>query len=526
MLRRLALLCVALPFVLLLTNVSTPPSEHWEYVSSHMLTTYIRETAIVASGSVAIAAVLALTLAWCVGMYSFPGKRFFEIALFLPLAIPSYIAAYTYDGLLGYTGFVQATLRNHLDFNINSLGIAVPPMAYAIFVFAITLYPYIYMFVLAFLKNQSASLVENAILLGGGQARVFFRVMLPLLWPSLLAGGTLVFLEVLNDFGVTSHFGVHTFTTAIFSAWFGMGEVDSAIKLAVMLLAFVLAILLVCKFLQRGQKYHTVSSKEKWLHAKPLATAPALFVTALCLGATLIAFAIPVAQMAVWASLTWRDTLGPVLTSVWQTLYIGGLATAAIMILAAATANAGRAFRGKFSRLVSQGTSIGYAIPAAVLSIGVIMLFANVDKAAAWLYPIMKSKPISLTAAMLVYAYVVRFFSIGYQAVDNGYTKIGNIYTEASRTLGRGVTQTFFRVDLPLIRNAIISGSVLVFVDIIKELALTLTLRPFNFDTLGTKTYEYANNEAIPETSVPSLIIISISAAFILFMQLWNRERK
>ncbi len=521
-LRRMVLIGVALPFFLLLFGLSGSGSAHWDRVREYMLATYIRETAVVAAGSVAAAAVLGVVLAWCVGLHRFPGRKIFESLLLLPLAVPPFIAAYAYDGLLGYTGFVQTTLRNRFGLDVNAYGFSAPPMLYAIFVFSITLYPYIYLLSRAYLHSHSASLLENAALLGGGKARIFFRIVLPLLWPSALAGGTLVCLEVLNDFGVVSHFGIHTFTTAIFAAWFGMGETGAAVRLALMLLAAVLAVLAVVKMAQNRGRYRPASSREKGYSPRKLEGIEAAAAICLCLGASLVCFVIPVAQMIAWAAMAWEGVNAELLLLAWQSLYTAGLATILIMSLALASGVANHAYPGRLSRLAAQVSGMGYAIPAAVLSIGAVMLFALLDR----LSPLRFQPPLGMTLGLLVYAYAVRFFSVGFQAVDNGYLKMGRIRSEASRVLGRGVTMTFFLVDLPMLGKAAGVGFVLVFVDIIKELPLALTLRPFNFDTLGTKVHEFANNEAIPETALPSLVIIGISAALVLFMRLWERKEQ
>lgn len=523
----MSLVCVALPFLSLFASMFSPVNENWRHVQQYLLRIYVHETIILTLCSLVTVLVLGVSLAWCMAVFDFPGKSLFSLLLVLPLAVPPYIAAYTYDSLFSYTGALQAFCRNTLNFDAATLGFSFPAMGFAVFIFGITLFPYVYLFVRAFLHNQSASVLENALLLSGGPFRAFFRVMLPLIWPSAIAGGTLASLEVLNDFGVTSFLGLQTFTTAIFSVWFGMSDVDTAVKLAGILLALALFVVLTSKAVQRSKKYRIVSSKEKGLRPKRLRGAACLPVLCLCGMVVLVSFIIPIAQMLSWALLTWESTLTPqFFRYIGNTLYAGGMACVLIMILAVSVANANRVFFDKRAVLASQASTMGYAIPAAVLAIGVITLFAAADSGVRFFLPQIKGMPLSMTISMLVFAYVVRFFSIGYQAVDTGFSKIGPIYTEVSRTLGYGVTSTFFRVDIPLIKRAIGTGFVLVFVDIIKELPLVLILRPFNFDTLGTKVYEYANNEAIQETALPSLCIILVSALFILSMQIWPQKEK
>jgi iron(III) transport system permease protein len=491
-----------------------------------MLPGYFYETLFLVAGGGAATLALGIALAWCVSMYDFAGKRLFETLLILPLAVPPYIGAYAYDGLTGYTGLVQSFFRNHLDINLSGLSTAIPATAWAAWIFSVTLFPYVYLLTRTFLQNQSASLFENALLLGGSHTRVFFKVGLPLMWPTATAGAILVCLEVLNDFGVVSFYGLNTFTTAIFSAWFGMGDSDTALKLAGILLALVLFVLLIRKAAHNARRYHIVSSKEKGLTPQRAQGGRQIAIILLCALTCVAGFLLPTLQMGYWLSLTWRHAFNAaLLEGLEYTVAVGTAATFAVMFAAVGTANANRLFGGKSAALLSQGTNIGYAIPSAVLAVGVISLFAATDKVLSGLIPSLPSMVLSLSSVMLIFAYAVRFFSIGYQGVESGFAKTGMIYSEASRTLGHGVTSTFYRVELPLIRHAVITGAALVFIDIIKELPLSLLLRPFNTETLGTIAYHYANNEALEETALPSLLIVLAGAAFILLMRHWEKKR-
>jgi iron(III) transport system permease protein len=516
---------VLLPFLALADALFSPPGEYWAYVRDFMLPGYFAETLLLVGGSAGAALILGIALAWQMSMYDFAGKRLFEALLILPLAVPPYIAAYAYDGLTGYTGLVQSFFRNQLDLRLTGLATGIPAAAWAIWIFSVTLFPYVYLLTRAFLKNQSASLFENALLLGGTRRRGFLRVGLPLLWPSATAGAILVCLEVLNDFGVASYYGLNTFTTAIFSAWFGMGDADTALKLAILLLALVLLGLLVRKAAHNLRRYHIVSSREKRLTPQQARGRRQVFIILLCAAACLAGFVLPALQMLYWLSLTWGHafTLG-LLRSVLYTLFVAGTATFLVMVAATGTAASNRISRDTFSALLSQGTTVGYAIPSAVLAVGVITLFTGLDKLLIRAFPFLPAMLLSMSSAMLIYAYAVRFFSIGYQAVESGFAKTGMIYAEVSRTLGHGLSSTFFRVELPLIRHALVSGAVLVFIDIIKELPLGLLLRPFNTETLGTTAYHFANNEVLEETALPSLCIMLAGAAFILLMRRWEKK--
>ena len=518
-------LCVLLPLFALAKGALSPPGEHWAYVSAHMLPTYLKETLVLAAGSGAAACLLGMALAWFVSMNDFCGKRFFELALILPLAIPPYIAAYAYDGLLGYTGIIQTFFRNTWDIRLSGLSTGIPATAMAAWIFSVTLFPYVYLLTRAFLLNQSAPIFENARLLGDGKLRMFTRVALPLMLPSAGAGSILVCLEVLNDFGVASFYGLNTFTTAIFSAWFGMGDSDTAVKLAGILLGLVLCVLLIRKGLHNARRYHIVSTREKKLLPQRASTGKQAGILLVCILVCLAGFGLPLLQILLWLGMTWEHALTPAL---WKALsYTLGTAipaTLAILIAATGTVNAVRLFGGRHTTLLSQGTTLGYAIPSAVLAIGVISFFVGADGLLHAILPAAMKPQLSMSSLMLVFAYGIRFFTIGYQAVEAGFAKIGMTCTDASRTLGRGVTTTFFLVDLPLVRHALISGAVMIFIDIIKELPLSLLLRPFNTETLGTSVYQFANNEALEETALPSLCIVLAGTLFILFMRFWEKK--
>ena len=322
-----------------------------------------------------------------------------------------------------------------------------------------------------------------------------------------------------------SFYGLNTFTTAIFSAWFGMGDSDTALKLAGILLVFVFFVLLIRKAAHNARRYHIVSSKERRLTPQRVHGWEQGGIILLCGTACLAGFLLPALQMLYWLHLTWQHAFNAALfRGLAYTLFVGCAATFVVMFMSTGAANANRLFGGKAAIFLSQGTSVGYSIPSAVLAVGVITFFAWSDKLLNGLLPSLPLMALSMSSVMLIFAHAVRFFSIGYQAVESGFAKTGMVYSEASRTLGHGVTSTFFRVELPLIRHPVISGAALVFIDIVKELPLSLLLRPFNTETLGTIAYHFANNEALEETALPSLCIMLAGAAFITLMR--NRENK
>lgn len=517
-----SIFAAALPFVFLSLHALAPAGENWQHIREWLLTTCVIDTALVTLSGVAGAMLLGVAAAWMVCLYRFPGKTFLEWALVLPLAIPPYISAYIWYHLIGYTGAFQIGLRA-LGVDVKRFGPEIPPSVCAVFVFATTLYPYVYLVVKAYLKEQSASLFENARLLGGGPLRSFFGVFLPLLLPAAASGGALAGFEILSDFGVTSYFGIHTFSTAIFSAWFGMSDVESASRLSVLLLVMVFAVAVVCRLLQRPRKYQIVSSRERRLLPVYPSRFAAWSCTFLCTAILLFSAGIPVAQLLAWLALSFDAAALPRLYSnMMNTMVLAGSATLCIVLMSLGAVYATRLAPTKGNLAAVRLASAGYAVPGAVLAMGTIALFAFLSRSLTSIGLPGMIRP-SATTGMLLFACTIRFFAAGCHAVEAGFARVGPVCGEAARTLGAGPARTFFQVDLPMIRNAVLGGAVLTFVDVVKELPLTLILRPFNFNTLGTSVYDFAHNEIMHEIALPSLTIILLCAIFLTLAALLDR---
>jgi iron(III) transport system permease protein len=520
---------ILLPILFIFFSIFQEPNENWYQIKEYLLKNYAANSIILVLLTGLFTAVLGVSLAWIVTAYDFPMRRFFSWGLLLPLAIPPYIAAYTYRTMLSYTGVVQVTLRNQFDYQIDPEWLAISSLRGAVFIFTIFLFPYVYIMCRAFLENQSASFLENARLLGRKPFSIFVRIVLPLSRPAMVAGAVLVVYEVLSDYGVTSYFGIHTITTAIFQTWFGMYDADSAMRLAAWLMVIVVGLFFIEKWLRQGRRY-SIGSKARPLARQRLKGLPAAAAFAYCLLIFLLGFFIPVIQLLSWSKLTfakvWDDSFFTLLN---QTVYVALIATVLILLFAVILGNVTRT-QSSGTYILSKLATAGYSIPGAIIAIGILALFIELDSLLAPFYSYMgwgKAPLIlSLSLSMLVIGYTIRFMATGYNAVEVGFEKIGPKYTEASRMLGFGVTKTFFKVDLPLIKGALFSGFILTFVEIIKELPLALLLRPFNFDTLATKTYQYAKDEMIHEAAIPSLMIILLSVVSVAVFQMIDRKVK
>jgi len=259
------ILLLFLPNLSIVTGIFSPVTENWVHIKEHLLFQYLQTSIILVISTALLTIFIGLSLAWLIAQYQFPLRNFLKWALILPLSIPPFIGAYTYHGIVNYTGVIQKTLRNHFDITVNPAYFDIMNIPGAIFIYTLFLYPYVYTITRIFLSQQSASLIESARVLGRGPWQIFFKVVLPISRISIIGGASLVVLEVLNDYGVVKYYGIQTFSTAIFQTWFGLGDIESSIKLAASLMGLVIFILVAEKLL-RGKKNNTVFPRQKSDH--------------------------------------------------------------------------------------------------------------------------------------------------------------------------------------------------------------------------------------------------------------------
>lgn len=523
---------ILLPVFSIFVSLFAEPNENWEHIKQYMLTNYILQSVGLMLFTGILTVMIGVTLAWLIAAYDFPLKRFFHWALVLPLSIPPYIAAYTYSAMLSYTGVVQTALRSTFGFTPDQKWFDIMSFPGAVFIFTLFLYPYVYMLTRSFLERQSGSYVENAILLGRRSVSIFFRIVLPISQPAIIGSLMLVIFEVISDYGVTSYFGIQTISTAIFQTWFGMYDVDTALRLSAWMMAGVLGLFLIERMLRYNRKYSASTSKSSQLVPKRLKGFSSFAALFFCGAVFACSFLIPVIQLIVWSFWTYEDVLTVAFFELTiNTLFVAAIATGMIMFLAVVVANVARLQPNRFGTVLSKLMVSGYSLPGAIIAIGVLTFFIALDERMEFVYLLFgyEDAPLllSMSLVMLIVAYVVRFMATGYNAVEAGFEKVGMVYTHASRTLGYGITRTFFKVDLFLIKGALMGGTILTFVEIIKELPMALLLRPFNFETLSTKTYQYASDERVIEAAIPSLFIITVSViSVLLFHQLGKKMEK
>lgn len=521
------LLLVSIPLLTIVFNLFTKPGESWSHLYKNLLAGYFLETFLLLLGVAFLTFVLGVGTAWIVTNFNFPGRKYFEWLLILPLSFPGYIMAYTYVGILDFTGPLQSFLRNTLQISLDGGALDIMNMPGAIFILSITLFPYVFLISRASFLQQSRTYQEAAAILGKDRWQTFFKVALPLARPAIAGGVALACMEVLNDYGVVKYFGVNTFTTGIFRAWFSLGDATSAIYLAAILLVFVFIILYLESWQRGGKRYSSEVTINRPLlrvdTSLPIKLTFSLIMTVIFL----VSFGIPFLQILNWTSMTYEAILSSdfvylVLRSFGLAL-ISGVVIVIVSIILLYTLRLNPFYKLKYIVKIS---TLGYAIPGAVIAVGIMIPFLWLDK---WLIGLFESRTqlfFTGTLFVMTYAYVVRFLAVGYNPIESGFQKVGIQVNEAGRLLGAGSLKTLWKVDLPLIKSSMISAVLLVFVDVLKELPLTLILRPFNFHTLATKAFDLATNEMIAESANAALVIILTGIFPIIFLNRLIRKRE
>lgn len=504
-------LMMGLPLLNILLGVFEAPSAAWIHIRENLLFTTIINTLSLLSWVAILAAVMGTFAAIVVTRYEFKGRQLLSWLLVIPLAIPAYILGYVYADMVSFTGTVTRFFRTlGLDLSLNVMS-----LRGAAFIFSLSLYPYVYMIVRSALNKQSASFSESARTLGLSPLNVFWRITVPLLRPAMVAGTFLVLLETLNDYGLVSYFNVRVFSFAIFDAWFRLGDLNAAIRLAAILLLLVLSLVIIERLL-RGNRRYTMDIRSRPIKRLSLKGYQKIFPTLLWSLLTLAMF-IPLLQLLYYAFLTWQRTLNlQLLYVIINSISLALVVTVVIVMSALLLINANRGKKSLQKNAMIRFTTLGYAIPGAVIAVAVLVSFVWLDEQFNPLYQILfsDSRRLILTGSimMLGFAMVLRFMAIGYSNLEAQYDKIGERFTTASYTLNHGKLKTLFKVDIPLLKGGLLAAFIIVFIDVLKELPLTLILRPTNYDTLASLVYTYAREEMIQETAIPSLVLIGLAS--------------
>ena len=521
---------VLLPIGTVVWLALNPSAPIWGHLVATTLPRYFGNSLLLAGAVGLVSAVVGTTAAWLVVIYDFPGRRWLEWALLLPLAIPAYVGAYALTDFLEYAGPVQTGLRALMGWQ-SAQDYAFPEIrsrGAAILVIAAALYPYVYLLARAAFRELSEQSFDVARALGAGHVARFRRVGLPLARPAIWAGTAIVMMETVNDFGVVEYFGVQTLTTGIFTVWLEQGNAGGAAQIACVILAVVVAMVTLEKLSRRRARFFATSRSDRRPVRTPLGGAAAWSACAFCLLPFLAGFVLPTGVLfdhAVGAGERWVDPgLG---LALWHSLSVGAIAACLTVALALFLVYGVRLSGGALPRLLMPVTGIGYAAPGAVLGVGLLLPLAWFDNRLADLLATLAGTDPGLlltgSAAAIVLAYIVRFFAIAQGAADAAMSHVAPSLPMAARTLGRSAGGVLSAVYLPLMRGSIGTALLLVFVDCVKELPATLLLRPFNYNTLATRVYEQASLERIGDAAPAALLVTAVGILAVAILARANR---
>lgn len=520
---------VALPLIVVLASWRHPAGEVWVHLWRTQLLELVTNTLLLAAGVGVGTLVVGAGLAWLVVAYDFPGRRLFEWALILPLAMPAYVIGFAFLALFDFAGPVQSTLRRVLGpwAGLPDLrsGWGVVTMMTLVF------YPYVYVLARVAFREHGGAALEVARSLGHSPARAFAAVILPLARPLLAAGVALAMMEALADFGTVSTFGYRTLTEAVYRVWTGMFDRAAATQVASVLLVLVLGVLILERTL-RGRRRFTGTEGRAALSPISLRGWPAAAATAACAVVLALAFVLPMAELVVWAAELRPDqraTRG-FAGLVGSTFLLAGASAVLVCTLALVLAYARRLRPSRTATVAAQFASMGYALPGAVIAVGVLAPVAWLDGALAalaeWLFGHRLGLVLTGSAAAVLFAYAVRFLAVGYQTTEAALGRIPPSLDEAARSLGVTMRAALRRVHLPLMRGGILSALTLIWVETIKELPATLLLRPFGIKTLAIEVWERTSESLWAEAALPALAIVAVGLVPLILSTRLDRGRR
>ena len=507
-------LFVLLPVTGLLWAAVGTDENIWQHLLDSVLPNYIVNSLILVTGVCLGVTLVGTCTAWLIANCRFPGHKVFGWMLILPLAMPAYVMAYVYTDFLEYSGPLQTALRLIFSWE-NSNEYWFPEVRShggAIILLSLVLYPYVYALARAAFSSQALSLLEAGRMLGHSPMKVFFSVSLPLARPAIVVGVTLASMETLSDFGTVDYFAVRTLTTGIFDVWFGMENQSGAAQIALVLLTFIILLVWLERTSRKKQRVNANSRINSTLRLELKGWRSALAI--ICCGLPILfGFLLPAIILAIYSSYSFDlFKYADYLAYTGNTLFLATGTAVLCMMLGIFIGYSQRLSSHWSVKLATRISTIGYAIPGAALAIGLIISFGAMNEI---IIPL--SEHFSLSAqsfflsggvVALFFAYTIRFLAISVGSVESGLEKITPNMDMASRTLGSGPFSTLCRIHIPLLRPALIAGSILVFVDTMKELPATLILRPFNFETLATFVYQYASDELLVECAPAALTIV------------------
>lgn len=504
-------------------NLFDGVGDMWSHILEYFLFEYISNSVYLLVGTGIICSILGVSTAWIVSKYDFKYRKLISWLLYMPLAIPSYIVAYTYVGLFGNGGSLILVLQQ-LGFELQKIEFMNTPGL--IWVLSISLYPYVYASLRAMFSNYPHALRDAAYLLGANENKYFFKIALPMASPALIASLFLVFMEVLNDYGAAKYFGINTFTTGIFRTWTALEDLSSAIYLSAILLVLVFALMRLSRWMRSRRSYafkmKEISDKgNRRIKLEGKRTYIAYFV--LCIP-ILFGLVLPLGQLIHWASLNMEALYSSELWEVaFQSVTLASTAAILILLFALVLLYLSRWNYIKSLNFFSRIPAIGYVLPGAIIGIGIIRSSQEIINFFQDQFGLEIGYLFYGSSFILVYAYIFRFMAVAYNPIEASSLKLGKGLSESSYLLGSNRWRTMLKIDFPLMKPVILSTFLLVFIDLMKELPLTLILKPYDLNTLALNAFAYADDERLAEAAWPALLLVAMIG---LLMIILNRRTK
>lgn len=517
-------LLLVTPLGFLLFESLQGDSDVFQHLFDTVLWDYTRNTLLLILGVGLLSCVIALPLAWLTAYCDFPGRKQFEWALMLPLAMPTYLIAYVYTDLLDYAGPVQIALRewfgwqspdDYWFFDIRTL-------TGAIVMIALVLYPYLFLIFKTALREQSFKLVQASQLMGLSPIQSFLRVSLPLGRGAIVAGITLISMEAMADFATVNYFAVSTLTTAVYDTWLGYYSLTAAAKISGIMLLILFLTIMVERFSRRNQAVYERQSSVNSATLYRLKGGAAWAASLACTVVLVLAFILPVGVLVkyavVYADEAWN---GAFFSYAWQSFKVAIVVSLVTILLSLLVLFYQRIAKHAYPLIPGRLASTGYALPGTVLAIAVLLPLTQLDDALNnWLEPFGLSPGLLLSGTLfaMIFAYVVRFYAIAHGALESSFLRISPSLDMASQSMGKGPLQTLRKVHLPLLKRGILTAGLLVFIECMKELPAALLLRPFNFETLATHVFQYVSDEQLELASISALLIVLVGLIPLYFV--------
>lgn len=503
-------LFVLVPVFVVMWSFFSPAPDVWQHMRENVLPDLILNTFWLIVGVGIGVSVLGVSLAWLTAIYDFPGRKFFTWALLLPLAIPAYVLGFVYIGILDFTGPVQTTFRawfGHIDIpSVRSRG-------GVILVMTLTLYPYVYLIARNAFLTQGRRTLEAAQSLGLSRRQAFTRVALPMARPWIVGGVMLALMETLADFGTVAVFNYDTFTTGIYKAWYGLFSLDAASQLASLLVLLVFA-LIITEQATRSRRAYTATGRNAASQTRiSLRGASRWLASSLCLFTVIVAFIIPVMQLVSWATeVATEDFDARYVEYLWHSVALGLIAAFIVGFVALTLSYAARQSRTRATQWLTRIATMGYALPGPVLAVGTFIPIVWMDnQIRAWLqtFDIGAGQILQGTLITMLVAYTVRFLAVAYNPIDGNMQRITRSIDDAARSMGMTRIRMLARVHIPILSGGLITGMLLVFVDVMKEMPITLMTRPFGWDTLAIQIFEMTSEGQWERAALPAVALVA-----------------